>query len=69
MSKKSEPDTLVKEGKQLTCPICNNTTFVARKVLLNTKGLTFFGLDWLNKNAEVYTCSNCGYLYWFAEKN
>ena len=64
---KNNPEQVIKNGKQLICPICSNNTFAVRKVQLNTKGLTFMGLDWLNKNADVYTCSNCGYLYWFAE--
>ena len=61
------PECVVKNGKQLICPVCSNNSFVAQKVQLNTKGLTFLGLDWLNENADVYICSSCGYLYWFAE--
>jgi predicted nucleic-acid-binding Zn-ribbon protein len=63
----NEPEEIVKAGNRLVCPICNNTTFMASKAQLNTKFLSFLGLDGLDKSANVYTCSNCGYLYWFAE--
>lgn len=32
---------------------------------MNTKGMTFFKLDWANKEAENYICDSCGYVYWF----
>jgi len=64
---KKDPEQIFKEGKQLTCPICNNNTFNSRKTQLNTKGASFLGVDWANKNAQNYICSNCGYIYWFLE--
>lgn len=53
-------------GKAVQCPHCTGTTFEARKILLNTRGATFFNFDWLNKGATVLTCSRCGRLEWFA---
>ncbi|WP_371001143.1 hypothetical protein [Muriicola sp. E247] len=53
------------KGKELKCPICENDTFWMRKTLMNTKGMTFFKLDWANKQAENYICDSCGYVYWF----
>lgn len=45
------------DGHQLKCPICGNTQFWKRRTLMNTPGMTFFGLDWANKQAENYVCS------------
>lgn len=53
-------------GKAVQCPHCANTTFVQRRILLNTRGATFFNFDWLNKDANVLTCTKCGRLEWFA---
>ncbi len=52
-------------GHRLTCPICGSAKFWTRKSLLNTKGLTFMDLDWLNKEADNYICDTCNYIMWF----
>jgi len=52
-------------GKTLACPFCGGTEFTTRKTLLNTRGATFFGLDWANRYAKNYICARCGYIYWF----
>lgn len=53
-------------GRPVQCPHCANTTFESRKILLNTRGATFFNFDWLNRHATVLTCTRCGRLEWFA---
>jgi len=58
----------INKGTKLQCIICKNTKFWTRKSLLNTKGLTFFNLDWANKSATNYICGNCGYVHWFVEQ-
>lgn len=52
-------------GKRIACPLCANTEFVARKIMLNTRKLTFFNLDFLNKTATTYKCLRCSHLLWF----
>jgi hypothetical protein len=52
-------------GRRLVCPICAGETFVERRSLLNTRGFTFFGLDWANRTAVNYICATCGYIMWF----
>ncbi|RPI27542.1 MAG: DNA-binding protein [Acidobacteria bacterium] len=54
--------------RALRCPHCGNTTFETQSVLLNTRGLTFFNLDWLNRSATAYCCRNCGLIQWFLEE-
>ena len=36
---------------------------------MNTSGMSFVGWDWLNKEGENFICSNCGYVYWFFDKD
>ncbi len=52
-------------GHKLVCPICGSTKFWTRETLMNTVGLTFFDLDWLNKRAHNYVCGTCNYIMWF----
>jgi predicted nucleic-acid-binding Zn-ribbon protein len=68
MAKNPEAIEYEIKGHKLSCPICGNTLFYARKTLLNTRGATFFGLDWANKNADNYICENCGHILWFSEE-
>jgi uncharacterized protein len=52
-------------GTKIMCPNCKHDQFESQTVLLNTRGLTFFKLDWLNAAATILTCSNCGLIQWF----
>jgi uncharacterized protein YbaR (Trm112 family) len=52
-------------GRQLVCPFCDHDRFFVRLTLMNTRGATFFGLDWANREADCYICERCGYVYWF----
>ncbi len=63
--KKKEPQTIEVKGKQLSCPICSNTHFWTRNAQLNTSAATFFGLDWANRSAHCFVCSECTYIFWF----
>jgi len=36
--------------------------------LLNTRGISFLGLDWANKVADNYVCDRCGYVHWFLQR-
>ncbi len=51
---------------QLACQVCEHDDFEELpKVLLNTPGMTFAGLDWLNRAARCFVCARCGYVHWF----
>ncbi|MFZ5496113.1 MAG: DNA-binding protein [Verrucomicrobiota bacterium] len=58
--------TYIAAGKPVQCPHCGHALFDTRKILLNTRGATFFNFDWLNRGATVLTCGKCGRLEWFA---
>ncbi|HHV63773.1 MAG TPA: hypothetical protein GXX46_01645 [Peptococcaceae bacterium] len=56
------------DGKQITCLHCNYDRFDKGTALLNTRGLTFLDLDWLNEGATTLTCKRCGFIHWFGLK-
>lgn len=55
-------------GKQIACPHCGGTEFFCQTILLNTRGATFFNLDWLNRGATALTCKACSHIEWFREE-
>lgn len=50
---------------QVICIHCKYNKFEQGKAQLNTRGLTFFDLDWLNESATTLICKQCGYIHWF----
>lgn len=60
-----DPERYQVNGRELKCPHCGNDTFYTRESLLNTAGMTFFKLDWMNQEADNYICSQCGRIEWF----
>ena len=57
-----------KNGIQVICVHLKHDHFNRENVLLNTRGLTFLGLDWLNSAATTLICTRCGYIHWFAKE-
>ena len=55
-------------SKTLVCPVCGNRFFTERAAQLNTAGMSFLDLDFLNKTAQCYVCSECTHFIWFLEK-
>lgn len=54
-------------SKPITCVHCGHDRFEEGRALLNTRGLSFFDLDWLNRGATTLTCTACGYVHWFVQ--
>ncbi len=54
-------------GHPLKCGHCGCASFSHSRAQLNTAGMTFLNLDWLNKSADIFTCSECGHLEWFID--
>jgi len=61
------PGSYCAAGIKIICPNCQHNQFQSESVLLNTRGLTFFKLDWLNSAATTLACSNCGLIQWFKQ--
>lgn len=53
-------------GEPIVCPHCRHAGFQAREIILNTRALTFFNLDWLNRSATALACAKCGQIQLFA---
>jgi hypothetical protein len=68
MAKANGPGKFEIEGKPVRCHHCGNETFAEGEALLNTVGMTFFGLDWANKTASTLMCAACGRIEWFGQK-
>ena len=54
-------------GQEIACPHCGQQSFEEGSAQLNTAGLTFLNLDWLNKSATILICTNCSRIQWFAK--
>jgi uncharacterized protein len=52
-------------GRAVSCVHCRHDRFVEGRAQLNTAGMTFFNLDWANRNAAILTCTACGRIEWF----
>lgn len=52
-------------GREVACGHCQGLVFQPREVLLNSRGLTFLNLDWLNRSATALVCANCGLVQLF----
>lgn len=61
-----ESESYYAAGKKIICPHCQHDQFESQSSLVNTRGLTFFKLDWLNAAATTLSCSNCGLIQWFS---
>ncbi len=49
----------------LACLVCGGTSYAQREIKMNTTGMSFLDLDWLNKSADGAICLRCGYVHTF----
>ncbi len=68
MASRSESKERIIKGNKLVCVVCKGEKFWERTTLMNTTGMTFFGLDWANRKALNLVCENCGYVHWFLNR-
>lgn len=61
------PVHYVAGGVQVRCAHCGGYEFDLREILMNTRGVTFLNLDWLNRGASALTCRHCSRIEWFAQ--
>lgn len=52
-------------GNPMRCEICDHDRFFQREGKIQTTGMTFLELDWLNQSANCVVCAQCGYVHWF----
>ncbi len=63
--KGKEPARYLAAGTEVTCPQCQNRSFLERKAQLNTAAMSLLDLDWANKSATTLICSQCSFICWF----
>jgi hypothetical protein len=61
----NSPASFTVAGRKLVCPHCQHTEFYIRDSQLNTAGMEFLDLAWLNRSARNYICAGCGRIEWF----
>ena len=59
---KGVPERVDVAGRELSCQICQGTTFVHRTMKLTTSGIANSGF---NKQADAAVCVDCGYVHTF----
>jgi hypothetical protein len=52
-------------GKAVICQHCGHDRFVEGRAQLNTAGMSFMNLDWINRSAATLACTDCGRIEWF----
>ncbi len=55
------------QNRAIVCALCGHNEFHQATALLNTPGMTFFGLDWANRTATLLSCRQCGRIEWFLQ--
>ncbi len=50
---------------KICCVHCGHDRFEPGNALLNTRGMTYLGLDWLNESTKILICKRCGFIHWF----
>lgn len=60
------PEPFEVNDAPLACLVCAGGMFWSKRLLMNTRGLTYMGGDWLNRDALAVVCSRCAFVHWFA---
>lgn len=55
------------KGAPLVCRLCGHDEFDQRPMLINTMGMTFINLDWLNDSACALVCRECHHIELFTQ--
>lgn len=55
-------------GQAVTCSHCGGDRFDTGSALLNTRGLTFLGIDFANRGAALLICTQCTHVEWFLDE-
>ena len=61
------PGRYTAAGLPVSCQHCKADVFERREAQLNTAGMTFLDLDWMNQSGTALVCINCGLITWFAK--
>lgn len=62
------PGRFAAGGRAVTCTHCGEGEFEKREAQLNTAGMTFLDMDWMNRSGTALVCTRCGLIQWFAKE-
>lgn len=68
MSKQTEPQPVDVNGRPLRCVICSHHLFWITEAQLNKASSSLFNIDWADRSAACFICSECTYVHWFYGK-
>jgi uncharacterized protein YjbI with pentapeptide repeats len=51
----------------IRCLLCGGEWFVIGNAVIETRGLVFLDLGWLNRGASILTCKACSRIEWFRQ--
>jgi hypothetical protein len=60
------PKAFAAAGRQIRCGHCGGTRFRSRDLLLDGRGASLVGLEWLSDGAVALICAECSAIQWFA---
>lgn len=60
-------DRYVVADKLVRCPHCGGDRFLRGSALLDGRGASLLGVEWLSGGATTLTCTACGHVDWFAD--
>lgn len=60
------PKAFTAAGRQIRCGHCGGTQFRSRDLLLDGRGASLLGLEWLADGAVALVCAECTAIQWFA---
>jgi hypothetical protein len=60
------PKAYAAAGHRIRCGHCGGTRFRSRDLLLDGRGASLVGLEWLSDGAVALICAECTAIQWFA---
>ena len=64
----TEPTAYSVAGRPVRCPHCGGSEFTPSSAMLNSRGRTAFGADWVDPSASILICAECGRIEWYVQK-
>lgn len=64
----SNASELIVKGRKVYCPICENDKFTSRSGVLPSRKAAIFDMEWANKGATHYICTECNHIISFADR-
>jgi hypothetical protein len=64
----TQPASYSIAGRPIKCPHCGESKFVPGTALLNSRIRSAFNVDWMDPQATILICVECGRIEWYAQE-